>query len=209
MHALFVHGMGRSPLSGWSLARRLRHAGIPTHTFGYSVALEDFARIRRRLTARIETLAERGDYVLIGHSLGGILIRGAVQALRPDSRPPHHVFLLGSPVRAVRVAQRLGRNVVYRALTRDCGQLLASPARMGEIGAPGVPTTCIAGVRGLPLKRGPFGGEPNDGLVSLSEVRADWTADPIQLPVVHTLLPSSAAVAAVILERLGRDRQRA
>ena len=82
LHALFVHGMGRSPLSGWPLLRRLRGAGLETQTFGYAVTIHGFSAIVERLSARIEKLARQGDYILIGHSLGGVLLRAALaQAL--------------------------------------------------------------------------------------------------------------------------------
>ncbi|SDH94227.1 hypothetical protein SAMN05216603_11748 [Pseudomonas benzenivorans] len=208
MQALFVHGMGRSPLSGWRLLRHLRRAGLKTCSFGYSASLEDFAAIERRLVVRIARLAERGDYVLIGHSLGGVLLRAAVNRLPAATRRPRHLFLLGSPLRPALLAQRLAGNPLYRVLTRDCGQLLGSPARMAEIGPVPVPTTGIVGVRGLPLERSPFRGEANDGVVSIAEVSADWLSDQVQLPIVHTFLPSSRRVAAIILQRLARNDEK-
>ena len=202
MQALFVHGMGRSPLSGWPLLRQLRRAGLDTSTFGYAVSLEDFARIRKRLASRLLALAAQGSYVLIGHSLGGVLLRAAVNSLPPGTPQPDRMFLLGVPVHPARLAQKLGRNPLYRVLTRDCGQLLGSPARMSEVGPASVPTTVIAGVRGLAGRHSPFGGEPNDGLVSVSEVSAEWLVDQVRVPIVHTLLPSSRRVAEIILKRL-------
>src|SRR5262245_34215628 len=83
LQALFVHGMGRTPLSGWPLLRSLRRAGLATSSFGYVVLLEDFEQIRQRLASRIAALGARGDYVLIGHSLGGVLLRAALNSL-PD-----------------------------------------------------------------------------------------------------------------------------
>jgi hypothetical protein len=206
MQALFVHGMGRSPLSGWPLLWQLRRAGLITSTFGYAVTFEDFARIRKRLASRLSAIAANGEYVLIGHSLGGVLLRAVVNALPPGTRPPSRMFLLGVPVRPARLAQKLGRNPLYRAVTRDCGQLLGSTARMSEVGPASVPTTVIAGVSGLTGRHSPFGGEPNDGIVSVSEVSAEWLVDQVRVPIVHTLLPSSKRVAAIILKRLARDR---
>ena len=78
MQALFVHGMGRSPASGWALLRRLRRAGLATHTFGHLVSSESFATIVARLAMRLTQIADAGDYVLIGHSLGGVLLREAL-----------------------------------------------------------------------------------------------------------------------------------
>jgi hypothetical protein len=194
--------MGRTPLSGWPVLRQLRRAGLATHTFGYAVSLDDFASIRRRLAARVMTLAQRGDYVLIGHSLGGVLIRAVLNGLPPGAPRPRHVFLLGSPQRPARLAQKLRANRLYRALTRDCGQLLGSPERMASVGAVTVPTTSIAGIGGPSRGLGAFRGEPNDGVVSLAEVSADWITDQVQLPTLHTLLPMSRGVAQIILQRL-------
>ena len=106
---------------------------------------------------------------------------------------------------AARLAQALQDNRIYRTLTRDCGQLLGSTSRMAAIGSVGVPTTSIAGVGGPRWKTGPwskFGGEPNDGVVALSEVSAGWIADQVVLGTIHTLLPMSPRAAAIILARL-------
>ena len=107
MRALFVHGMGRSPISGWPLLWKLKRGGLKTQTLWYSTTFEDFAAITRRLVAAITALADAGNYVLIGHSLGGVLLRAAIDALPPRTRRPRHLFLLASPMRPARLAQRL------------------------------------------------------------------------------------------------------
>lgn len=202
LHALFVHGMGRSPLSGWPLLRRLKGAGLKTQTFGYAVTIHGFSAIVERLSARIEKLARQGDYILIGHSLGGVLLRAALAELRADVPRPRHLFLLGSPIQPARLARRLRCNPIFRALTGDCGQLLGSGRRMGEIRVPCVPVTAVTGTRAAPRALGLFGSEPNDGIVSASETYADWIEDRVELPVVHTMLPSSLEAADAILRRL-------
>ena len=203
MHALLTHGMGRSPLSFWPLARHLRRAGIQTSTFGYAVSLQPFADIQARLAQRINQLAHQGDYILIGHSLGGVLIRAAVASLPANTPGPRHIFLLGSPTHPARLAQKLASNPVYRAITRDCGQLLGSAERMAGIAIPSCPVTGIAGTQGLSGRLSPFGKAPNDGIVSLSEVSAEWLTDQVTVPVMHSWLPASKQVAQVILERIG------
>ena len=202
MQVLFVHGMGRSPLSGGVLLWKLRRAGLTTRTFGYSVSFEDFPRIRDRLVAVISRLAAHGDYVLVGHSLGGVLLRAAIKALPAGTRLPSQLFLLGSPVRPSRLAERFGTNFLFRLVTLDCGRLLASPRRMAEIGAVVVPTICIAGISGFAGARSYFPGESNDGIVSLSEVAAYWAVEHVEVPVFHTLMPSSPRVAKLVLQRI-------
>ena len=202
MEALFVHGMGRTSLSGWPLLLKLRRAGIKASTFGYAVTVEDFSRIRDRLTARVAAIATRGDYILVGNSLGGVLLRAAVNSLPRNANRPRHVFLLGSPIQPSRLAQRLQRNPAFRIFTRDCGDLLASPDRMLAIGAIPVPTTSIVGTNEFVGTRRSFSGEVNDGLVSVGEASADWVAEQVRVPCGHTFLPSSNHVAEAILQRL-------
>ncbi|QYJ80171.1 esterase/lipase family protein [Shewanella acanthi] len=203
MNVLFVHGMGRSPLSGWPLMYQLEQAGCHTQSFGYLVCIEPFSSIQARLEKRICELASFGPYILVGHSLGGVLIRAALGRLQQDMIPaPEHVFLLGSPIMPSRLAQKLSPNILFRTLTRDCGQMLASSERMAAVGAIVYPTTSIVGVMGISWKQGPFHGDENDGVVSVSEVSADWLTDEVKLPIVHSFLPSSKQVAGVILARL-------
>lgn len=203
MQALFVHGMGRSSFSGCLMLRHLRKAGIKTSSFGYFVSMQSFEEIQTALAKRIAELARQGQYILIGHSLGGVLIRAALDSLPVGTPLPHHIFLLGSPVIPARLAQLLSSNVIFRAVTRDCGHLLGSEERMQRIGIPQVPVIGIAGVKGFSKWLSPFGQEPNDGIVSLSEVTAEWLSGQVKLPIVHSLLPSSARVAHIILRQVG------
>src|SRR5262245_47294186 len=164
--------MGRSQASGWPLLWQLKRAGLATSAFGYAVSREDFDAITVRLVAKIRLLAMHDDYVLIGHSLGGVLLRAAVNRLPGEMRPAQRMFLLGSPLQPARLGQRFYAHPIYRLFTRDCGQLLGSATRMAAIGAVNVPTTSIAGTRGPAAQHGPFGGELNDGVLTVSEVTA-------------------------------------
>ncbi|WP_294273968.1 hypothetical protein [Propionivibrio sp.] len=62
---------------------------------------------------------------------------------------------------------------------------------MSAIGSLEEATTGFAGVRGFENCGGLFGGEPNDGMVSVEEVSAPWLSNQKQVPVIHTLLPNS------------------
>lgn len=116
------------------------------------------------------------------------------------------MFLLGSPVLPSRLAQKMRRNIVFRAVTQDCGQLLGSDDRMAGI-ATVARTTSIIGTKGITGKLSPFGDEPSDGVVSVSETRAAWITDEVQVPIVHTLLPANPTVADIILQKLREDAE--
>ena len=202
MQILFVHGMGRTPLSGAQQLFYLHKNGYSINTFGYSAAFADFDSIRNKLGRKITQIAAQGEYVLIGHSLGGVLLRSALNNLPKTSRCPQHVFLLGSPVSASRMAKKMSENKLFRILTGDCGQLLSDSERMAKIPGLSVPNTSIVGIKGVNGKYSPFLDELNDGVVAVSEVAADWVGQEIRVPVVHTFLPSSALVARTLLHVL-------
>ena len=197
---LFVHGMGRSPLSGWLMLHKLRKAGLKTNAFSYSASFEDFESITQRLIMQVIQIAKAGDYLVVGHSLGGVLLRSVLNTLPEETRPPQQVFLLGSPIQPSRLATQLKDNIMCRTSFGDCGQLLGSKRRMAAIGLLTLPTTSIVGVRGIGFRWTPFGNEQNDGVVSISEVSADWISNQILVPVIHTLLPSSDRVIQIILQ---------
>jgi hypothetical protein len=202
MNILFVHGMGRTPLSAFRMLRKLRRAGHRVSTFAYFVSMDSFESIKQKLHKRIRDLAGEGDYCLIGHSLGGVLLRAALTEGSALPRPPRRVFLLGSPVRPSRLAARLKGNWLYRLATRDCGQLLASPERMQAVPMVDSPTTVVMGTRGLRGRWSPFGGEANDGIVSASEVMPPWPCKCVEVPVTHTFLPSHGTVADLVLQEI-------
>ena len=141
---LLVHGLGRTPGSLFGLAAALRRAGHRTHFFAYSPTLESLSRIVRRLAQRI---AELGPGLgLIGHSLGGVLLRLALA--RCDSSINHRLVLLGSPARSPRLARVAFRSALFRWLTGDCGTLLADAQAMDNLPRLVGRATVIAGTAG-------------------------------------------------------------
>ncbi|HTD06598.1 alpha/beta hydrolase [Undibacterium sp.] len=202
MRILYVHGMGRSPVSGFPIRIRLQQHGHVFDSFHYSVALESFDAIRRRLSKKLQVIAAGGEYAVLGHSLGGVLLRAAIVTLPEGTRLPRRLFLLGSPTSPSRLARRLQKFFVYRLFTGDCGQLLASEERMRAIPAASVPTTVMIGNRGIKGRLSPFGDEDNDCIVSFSEVQVDGADDIVHIPVVHAWQPSSWQVADLLLERI-------
>ncbi|MFM9836169.1 MAG: esterase/lipase family protein [Methylophilaceae bacterium] len=202
MQALFVHGMGRTPLSGWRLLRRLKQRGISTKTFSYFVSYEKFAGIKVRLVTELTIIAAEGEYIVIGHSLGGVILRGAINELPKDVRKPSHLFLVGSPVAASRMAKRFGKNALFRLATSDCGQLLGSDDRMSAIPPTDIPKTAIIGIFKRRINPMFSPEEKNDGIVSIDEVTAEWLNDRAEVEMLHSFLTSSKRVAEIILEKI-------
>lgn len=202
MQVLLVHGLGRTPLSLFGLAAALRRAGHRTRFFAYSPTFEPLPRIVRRLADRLRELARHGRPVgLVGHSLGGLLLRSALRDV-PELRV-HQLVMLGTPNRPPRLARLAARWGPFRLLTRDCGRFLACSYSIPALAAPDVPYTLIGGTAGPRL--GPFRGEPNDGIVAAPELPVR-DSDPVQLfPVWHTVMMNDRRVKSAVVAAMMTD----
>ena len=145
MQAILVHGMGRTPLSQLLLAKRLRRAGFAVDLFGYST-LRSFDTSVARLASRVRALGAEKAFILVGHSLGCVIIRAVLPTLEPVR--PVACFFLAPPSKVTKAARFFSKNSVYRLLTRDSGQLLADEAFMESLPKPGVPFRVYAGTAG-------------------------------------------------------------
>ncbi|QDU21184.1 esterase/lipase family protein [Urbifossiella limnaea] len=192
MLILHVHGLGRKPLSMLGLAAALRRAGHRTRFFGYSPTLESVPRIVARLARLMRQL--RGPVGLVGHSLGGLLLRRALADV--PALNVRRLVLLGSPNPPARAAILASRFAPFRWLTRDCGRFLRSSE---AVPVPTVPYTLVAGTAGATGRWSPFGNEPNDGLVSVAETRILPADEPLLVPALHTFLMDHPAVQSAVV----------
>lgn len=183
----------------FGLAAALRRAGHRTRFFAYSPTLEPLPRIVRRLTTHLHKL--RGPVGLVGHSLGGLLLRQAV-AERPDL-PVRHLVMLGSPNRPPRLARSAWDWWLFRRLAGECGAFLADPHAVARLPVPPVPYTLIAGTAGPVGRWSPFGDLTNDGVVAVDEVPIQDSDTPLLIPTWHTLMMDHPQVRQAVLERLG------
>jgi hypothetical protein len=200
MNLLLVHGLWRTPLSFLLLVKRLRGWGYQTELFGYAAVAQGYDAIVSRLIERLERLARAGPYAVIGHSLGGVLLRSALSHLTCSQ--PEHFVMLGTPNRPPRLAQILGVRWVYRRIMGECGANLSSRLFYAGLPLPSVPYTIVAGTAGPRGRWSPFGYEPNDGIVAVSETRILDDDPLVLLPVTHTFMMNNARVHEVIRQAL-------
>jgi hypothetical protein len=201
MRVLMVHGLGRTPISFIRLGHALRRQGCATDSFPYAAFAQGMESIVVRLVARLEAIADGGEYAAVGHSLGGVLLRAAVPRMRPPA--PRHLVMLGTPNQPPRAA-RLARGLLpFRWIAGECGACLSSVSFYETLPRPTVPYTLIAGTRGLTGRWSPFGTEPNDGLVAVSETRIQAEDPVLTFPVSHTFMMNDRRVQAAICQALG------
>ena len=196
MNDILIHGMGRTRASLLLLARRLRRHGLQPHVFGYRTR-GAFETAVTHLTRTITTTTQGQPFILIGHSLGTVIIRAALPQLTVQ---PAACFFLAPPSTVCKAARTFSPNPLFRAATREMGNLLATEHFMASLPVPTVPVTIYAGTAGPHGRFSPFGNELNDGLLTLSEV-ALGTFPVVQVPTLHPFIMHSPFVAADIARR--------
>jgi hypothetical protein len=165
--------------------------------------LERFPAIRDRVRRRLELAARSGrPYAVIGHSLGGLLVRAALGGWPPALPLPGHVIMLGTPNRPPRLARRLQRLWPYRLVNGECGRLLAQGEFFTGLPPMAVPCTIVAGTAGRLGRWSPFGYDANDGVVAVDEAEMGGTVHFVQLPARHTFMMNNRRVRTVVLKAL-------
>lgn len=182
----------------------MRRQGFIVHLFSYPSVRADLSANATRLAQFLDTL-DADTLHLVGHSLGGILIRALFQ--NHPQRQPGRIVTLGTPHGGSRVAQHLSRRAFWRRATgKSIAQLLAGepqqwapPAR--EIGA-------ICGTRSFGLGRFLYRGlpRPNDGLLTVKESAFPAAQEHLALPVSHTGMLFSREVARQVAVFLNSGR---
>ena len=189
MNALLIHGQGRTTNAMRLLGVRLHWRGYQVRYFRYYTRREKFAQIVKRLIETIKSLPQEQPYVLIGHSMGGLLARASLPELADHA--PVHLILLASPNRPPRLVPWAAHNPIYRFLTYDCGQRVANAEFYRSLPKPVIPTTIIAGTGGPRGKWFPLGLEPNDSVLTVQETLLGGETEVIQVPAMHTFIMNS------------------
>ena len=195
---VLIHGLWMPAQVMAVLARRLRRAGWAINIFAYSSRHVTTRRNAAALAEFIQSI-DAAQVHFVAHSLGGLVL---MQMLRDEpGQRSGRVVLLGTPYLGSQVARRLSRHAWGRWLcgsSLDRALLGDGPRWLGgrELGV-------IAGT--LPIGAGwimPGLPRPNDGTVAVAETVVPDQTDSITLPVTHTGLLFSAAVARQIVHFL-------
>jgi pimeloyl-ACP methyl ester carboxylesterase len=194
-----VHGLWMRGASMALLRRRLEPQGFRIYEFTYRSVTRSLADNAAALAAFVA--ATPGDTVhLIGHSLGGAVIREMLdRACRASA------VMAGSPL-------RVGQAARHACRSGGVGRSVAELNARGGFAAwvAGIEAGSIAGR--VPLGLGRLFGrfpEPNDGTVAVAETQLDGARDHLVLPVSHFALLWSRRVAEQVEHFLARALWRA
>ena len=189
---VLIHGLW---LSGWCLiplAKRLRHAGFSVQIFSYPSVRSDLRANAERLQQYLSTLPAE-EVHLVGHSLGGILIRALHHYYSPQR--PGRIVTLASPHHGSIAAQALARSTVGRwMLGRSVAQLLEGQPQGWSVPLRdiGIIRGCHAIGLGRLLTRLTL---PNDGVLTEVETGLAGAVSHVAIPASHSGLLLSCEVA--------------
>ena len=199
---LLVHGIWNAKAWLAPFALRLRREGLAPGLFGYDSVLREPERAGDRLIAHLRAHPVE---LLVGHSLGGLVILEALR--RAPELPVKRVVCLGSPLRGSRVAAAIGGRAPLSLLLGRSRDLL-------ETGCPPWEGPAAVGVVAGDRPRGVGGwftrmDGPSDGTVTVDETRLQGLADHCIVPASHSGLVMSAPAAAQAAAFLREGRFRA
>ena len=183
---VLLHGLWMPRASMQWHARQLRRAGHDPHIFSYATVA---GGPEAAVPALLAELQEPCD--ILAHSLGGLVAVHALQQ-QPDL-PVRRVVCLGSPLCGSAAAAGMARLPLGATALGSSAGLLRDgcPAWTGaaELGM-------VAGevAHGLGQVFGHFAGR-SDGTVAVAETRIEGLADHVVLPVSHSGMLLSPAVA--------------
>ena len=190
---VLLHGLWFSGYILFVLARRLRRQGFTVHAYSYSSVRADLSANAERLARFLDKLD--GDTVhLVGHSLGGILIRALFHYSPP--RQTGRIVTLGTPHGGSRAARHLSRHAFWRRLMGSgVAQLLAGVPQ--EWSSPPREIGVICGTRSFGIGRLLVRGlpRPNDGLLTVKESAFPAAREHLALPLSHTGMLFSRTLA--------------
>lgn len=198
-----IHGLWMNGASMDLLRRRLEPHGFKMHVFRYSSVRESLGANAARLADFVAAIP--GERVhMLGHSLGGVLVRAMLDVGRPQR--PGRVVCLGSPFTGSQIAARIARwPSGSRLIGKSIGDLLACGGFADW--RPPLELGVVAGR--VPIGFGRLVGgfdEPNDGTVAVAETRVQGATDHIVLPVSHFSMLWSRLVLDQVLAFLANGR---
>jgi triacylglycerol lipase len=192
---VLLHGLWRTRRSLRRLSAALAAHGYEVETWTYPSHGLAAAELVRRVHERMKTLRGKAKVHFVGHSLGAVLIRGAL--LMPVEFGLGRVVMLAPPNQGAGIVGRL-RSLrwmrwMVHGLGRTVGDLAPGSAFLGSLGVPTAEIGIIAGTRPHhPINPSAWANrwfgveESHDGTVELRSTPLPGMRDFIALPAHHT-----------------------
>jgi len=189
---ILVHGVWMHGLAMELQRLYLAQSGFDAHCYSYHSVGPTLTDNAQQLAAHARE-QQAGEIHWVCHSLGGLVALRMLECA-PDL-PPGRLVLMGTPFQGSYAARQLASHQIGEmALGKSLAEWLA---RDKPAGFPGREIGVIAGSNqfGLAVLVAPDLPEPNDGAVAVAETVIPGERDRIILPVSHSGMLVSRAVA--------------
>ncbi len=210
---VLLHGLGRSRYSLWPMERALKAAGFRVDNRSYPSRRHSIRELAAMIRGRLQRAALPGERVhFVSHSLGGLLIRGALYPPLPFA--VGRIVMIAPPNRGVDLIHRLRH---YPALAhvfgRPTAELYRNSPTLQTLGVPDAEIGVIAGTRA----RNPFslaaqlnaalGNEAaSDGTVEVDSTKLPGMRDFATVDSSHTFIASRDDVITQVIAFLRHGR---
>lgn len=196
---LLLHGIFRSKDAFAGMTRGLRAEGYDVYAVNYPSTRQSIDAHADQLDQLLGALEGVQKVSLVGHSLGGIVIRallGRRQAAWQDRISVNRAVLIGSPNRGARIAQELVRLGATARLVAGpaLGELV--PETIDAIPPLTVPFGLVAGGTGTDRGFNPLLPGDNDMTVTVDETYLEGAEDRLLVRAVHTFIMVHPEVVA-------------
>ncbi len=206
---ILLHGIIRSSKSIYTVSRELRKAGFAAFPMEYPSTQVSIPEAAELLDSVISHLDGIDEVYLVGHSMGGLVIR-AWFAKHQDARIKR-VVMMGTPNYGAEFADLLRKNFLFRLVFGQAGQQLCTDTTglIPTLPTPPCEFAVIAGGRGNDVGWNPFIPGDDDGTVTVRSVQLAGASDSIILPVLHHALLGNLDVCRCVENFLNTGRLRA
>ncbi|WP_406734621.1 triacylglycerol lipase [Vibrio scophthalmi] len=185
LHGLYMHSIVMQPLS-----HKLRQMGFNTQTITYNTVAIDDNAIFSKLD---EALSSSETNILVGHSLGGIIIKRYLASRKPTIQSISHIVTIGTPIKGASIVGRI-KQLGFASILGNSPQhgldlhddRWEFPQKLGCIAG-----TLPIGARALLMMDRSI---QSDGTVTVEETMIDGMTDHILTPRSHTSLIYSTFV---------------
>lgn len=202
---ILLHGLGRSALAMWPLARRLQRAGYVVVNQDYPSRKHSIARLAHEYVSRAFEKMEAQSVSrihVVTHSMGGILLRYWLQHHQPELLG--RVVMLAPPNQGSELVDWIRRLSVFEAVMGPASVQLGTRAESLPRQLPPVRAELgvITGTRNAtPWFNALFGG-PHDGKVSVASARLQEMKDFRVMDVGHTFIMADRKVTSELMHFL-------
>ena len=199
---VLVHGLGRRASSMALLSVRLEWAGYDVTTVSYESLSDPFSRQVDAIAAAFQRCCADAPMVhFVGHSLGGLVIRGYLADNPPASLG--RVVLLTPPNQGSLFVDWLDEVALAEDVLGPVGSALGTDSTdiPANLPLPDYEMGIIAGTRAIHPIGHPAIPGPDDGIVSVEQTRiADVPV--LVLPRSHAFIPNSRHAADAVIRFL-------